>query len=151
MVIKMVKKLNIYSKEQTDTKLSSKQDKLVSGTNIKTINNQSLLGAGNINIGGGTSGHLKNYEVPGNNGQIKIANITNNHLIFGQTYPGSDDVKTFVVLGYSLLKDLAIDVYGANCSIEMSQDASGNYTIANIINTNTVSTKTLYITVLNFN
>lgn len=29
------------------------QDKLVSGTNIKTVNNQSLLGSGNINIGGG--------------------------------------------------------------------------------------------------
>ena len=31
------------------------QDKLVSGTNIKTINNQSLLGSGNINISGGGS------------------------------------------------------------------------------------------------
>ena len=31
------------------------QAKLVSGTNIKTINNQSLLGSGNISIGGGLS------------------------------------------------------------------------------------------------
>ena len=31
---------------------SSKQDTLVSGTNIKTVNNQSLLGDGNINIEG---------------------------------------------------------------------------------------------------
>lgn len=31
----------------------SKQDKLVSGTNIKTINNQSILGSGNITIEGG--------------------------------------------------------------------------------------------------
>ena len=31
----------------------SKQDELVSGTNIKTINNQSLLGSGNIDIQGG--------------------------------------------------------------------------------------------------
>lgn len=30
--------------------LSSKQDLLVSGTNIKTINNQSILGSGNITI-----------------------------------------------------------------------------------------------------
>jgi hypothetical protein len=29
---------------------NSKQNALVSGTNIKTINNQSLLGSGNINI-----------------------------------------------------------------------------------------------------
>lgn len=35
------------------------QDKLVSGTNIKTVNNQSLLGSGNINIsGGGGSSNL---------------------------------------------------------------------------------------------
>ena len=35
--------------------LASKQDKLVSGTNIKTINSQSLLGSGNISIESGTS------------------------------------------------------------------------------------------------
>ena len=42
----------------TDTQIatwSSKQDALVSGTNIKTINSQSLLGSGNINISGGSS------------------------------------------------------------------------------------------------
>ena len=38
---------------QTDlqTALNGKQDTLVSGTNIKTINNNSLLGSGNLNIG----------------------------------------------------------------------------------------------------
>ena len=36
-----------------NTQLSSKQNTLVSGTNIKTINNQSLLGSGNISISGG--------------------------------------------------------------------------------------------------
>ncbi len=37
------------------TEISTKQDELVSGSNIKTINNQSLLGSGNITIeGGGT-------------------------------------------------------------------------------------------------
>ena len=35
--------------------VASKQDTLVSGTNIKTINGQSVLGAGNIAIQGGTS------------------------------------------------------------------------------------------------
>ena len=33
--------------------IQGKQDKLVSGTNIKTINNQSILGSGNISIEGG--------------------------------------------------------------------------------------------------
>ena len=37
----------------TKTELNAKQDTLVSGTNIKTINNQSILGEGNIEIQGG--------------------------------------------------------------------------------------------------
>ena len=36
--------------------IDDKQDLLVSGTNIKTINNQSILGSGNITIEGGGSG-----------------------------------------------------------------------------------------------
>ena len=41
----------------TKTEVSAKQDKLVSGTNIKTINGNSILGEGNIEIqGGGGSG-----------------------------------------------------------------------------------------------
>lgn len=34
-----------------ETKLAGKQDSLVSGTNIKTINNESILGSGNITAG----------------------------------------------------------------------------------------------------
>ena len=37
-----------YTKEQVDTKLASKQDTLVSGTNIKTINSTTVLGNGNF-------------------------------------------------------------------------------------------------------
>ena len=37
----------------TDSALSGKQATLVSGTNIKTVNNESLLGSGNITIQGG--------------------------------------------------------------------------------------------------
>ena len=37
----------------TKSELNAKQDALVSGTNIKTINNQSILGEGNIEIQGG--------------------------------------------------------------------------------------------------
>ena len=44
---------NYYTKGETDTLLGEKQPTLVSGTNLKTINNESLLGEGNINIQGG--------------------------------------------------------------------------------------------------
>ena len=46
-----------YTSAQTESAItqavSGKQDTLVSGTNIKTINNESLLGSGNIDIQGG--------------------------------------------------------------------------------------------------
>ena len=55
----------------------SKQDTLISGTNIKTINHQSLLGSGNITIegGGGGSGVVMvgSFEID-NNGHL-IATI----------------------------------------------------------------------------
>lgn len=53
---------NYYTKSETSgatqisTALASKQDTLVSGTNIKTINNESILGSGNITIEGGGGG-----------------------------------------------------------------------------------------------
>lgn len=40
-------------------RLKNKQDTLVSGTNIKTINNESLVGSGNISVGGGTATDVK--------------------------------------------------------------------------------------------
>ena len=42
-----------YTKSQVDTAIATKQDTLVSGTNIKTINNESILGSGNITIEAG--------------------------------------------------------------------------------------------------
>lgn len=51
---------------------SSKQDALVSGTNIKTINNQSLLGSGNITI---QSGGSNTYYFDGQNNAANLAMI----------------------------------------------------------------------------
>lgn len=41
---------NYYTKTQVDTALQDKQDALVSGQNIKTVNNESLLGSGNVTV-----------------------------------------------------------------------------------------------------
>lgn len=41
--------------DSVEVDLSGKQDVLISGTNIKTVNNQSLLGSGNIDISGSVS------------------------------------------------------------------------------------------------
>lgn len=56
--------LDTYTQE-----MATKQDELISGTNIKTINNQSLLGSGNITIqGGGGGGDVNVIEVVKVNG-----------------------------------------------------------------------------------
>ena len=45
--------------------VDTKQDSLVSGSNIKTINGQSILGSGDIEISGGSGGGGKEYaEAP---------------------------------------------------------------------------------------
>lgn len=61
---------NVFIKDEStnlDQELYAKQDKLVSGTNIKTINGNSVLGSGNIEIEG------KNYSA-GDNIEITTEN-----------------------------------------------------------------------------
>jgi len=45
----------LTDKSYVDTELTAKQNMLISGTNIKTINGQSVLGGGNLNITAATS------------------------------------------------------------------------------------------------
>ena len=65
--------------DQTDLNnaLGDKQDVLVSGTTIKTINNQSILGSGNISVGGG-SGGTSDYDQLENRPQINNVTLTGN-------------------------------------------------------------------------
>ena len=60
---------NASSTYQTQSGMSSYQPLLVSGTNIKTINGNSLLGSGDIEIGGGgtidLSDYVKKVDAPG--------------------------------------------------------------------------------------
>lgn len=46
---------NLVTSGGVKTAVDAKQDTLVSGTNIKTVNSESLLGSGNITIEGGSS------------------------------------------------------------------------------------------------
>ena len=75
---------NYYTKGETDTLLGGKQPTLVSGTNIKTINNESLLGEGNINIqGGGGSITVDTSLDSGSTNAIANNAVTNNTLSGG--------------------------------------------------------------------
>lgn len=51
-----------YSNVDNKPDFSLKQDTLVSGTNIKTINGSSILGSGNINISGGEAISVGNIQ-----------------------------------------------------------------------------------------
>ena len=75
---------NYYTKGETDTLLGQKQPTLVSGTNIKTINNESLLGEGNIDIqGGGGSITVDTSLDSGSTNAIANNAVTNNTLSGG--------------------------------------------------------------------
>ena len=64
-------------KEQILSELANKQDTLVSSVNIKTINNETLLGEGNINITGG-SGGTSDYEDLDNKPSINDVELSGN-------------------------------------------------------------------------
>ena len=77
-----------YEKSEVDTALSSKQATLVSGTNIKTVNNQSLLGSGNISVSGGGLSIDDVYPV----GSIYMSvNSTSPATLFGGTWKQIED------------------------------------------------------------
>lgn len=78
-----------YDESEVDNLLNSKQNTLVSGTNIKTINNQSLLGQGNISIQGGGSDVVDLiYPV----GSIYMSvNSTSPSTLFGGTWEKIED------------------------------------------------------------
>lgn len=90
---------SFVTKTELNTNLSQKQDKLVSGTNIKTINGQSLLGNGNIAItssGGSSGGSTPDYGiiadgVTDNSAIIRNALTQTNYLILpsGKIYLAS--------------------------------------------------------------
>ena len=54
--------LGDFEADRVDAKLIKKQDILVSGQNIKTINGESVLGEGNILIEGGSNAHSDWFE-----------------------------------------------------------------------------------------
>lgn len=76
-----------YTKTETDNAItaatSTKQDTLVSGTNIKTINNQSILGEGNIDIQGGGSSYTAGDGIDITNDVISVSGVSHNSLADG--------------------------------------------------------------------
>lgn len=59
-----------YTTQAEKDAWSAKQDALVSGTNIKTINNQSILGEGNITIEGGGTINIDQSVISGSSNAV---------------------------------------------------------------------------------
>lgn len=86
---------NYYTKQETDNLLDDKQDELVSGTNIKTINNESILGSGNIAISSGAT------YTAGTNIEITSGNVINNTIPYVNDSHGTYITPNGTVSGYA--------------------------------------------------
>lgn len=110
--------LNGYATETyVDTGLTSKQATLVSGTNIKTINNQSLLGSGNIDIQGGGGSYTAGNGIDITNDTISIdtsvvATQTNISDMATQTWVGNQGYLTSSALTNYVTTNTAQDISG---------------------------------------
>ena len=121
--------------ETVSGQVANKQDTLVSGTNIKTINNESLLGSGNIDIQGGSS-YTAGRGIDITNDTISfslpISATTGDNLIIGdktnQVNGLNNSAKSIVFGRYSKVKSYDSLVGGYNCSNEKAQSqVFGNY------------------------
>ena len=92
--------------------ISGKQDTLVNGENIKTINNQSILGSGNLDIGGGsgTSDYDQLNNRPSINNNTLTGNKTSSQLGLQSELVSGTNIKT--INNQSLLGSGNIDVSG---------------------------------------
>lgn len=111
--------------QQNITDWNDKQDELVSGTNIKTINNESILGSGNITIQGGGS------YTAGTNIEITNTDVINNTIPYSEggteQYPGRlvGSLKSGGNIGNNSVGfGNEIDTKGAN-SIVLGNQAQG--------------------------
>ena len=84
-------------KSDIDTLSTSKQDLLVSGTNIKTVGGQNLLGSGNIDVGGGL--YFTAVAVSATTGDIATvtnASITADHVVAECVFANPSAITTDV-------------------------------------------------------
>ena len=122
--------------------MTTKQDTLVSGTNIKTINNQSILGSGNIDIEG-VSDYTELTNKPSINGTTLEGNVnlatpeqlnakqdtlvsgSNIKTINNQSLLGSGDIKVNRTRIYANdIKDVENGVYVSVSTNTLATDAA---------------------------
>ncbi len=126
----------------TQTALDAKQATLVSGTNIKTVNNTSLLGSGNITIagGGGTWGSITGTLSNQTDLQTALdGKVDENTAITGATKTKiTYDAKGLVTAGADAttadIADSTNKRYVTDANLTVIQNTSGTNTGDNAVN-----------------
>lgn len=108
---------------------NNKQDALVSGTNIKTINNESVLGSGNISI---VSYHNFNPSWTTNSTTEAFCDsiVNDSSAVAGMTYLGKlmcSDLPSGLVQGEAVVEIISNDVNGKAIDITLSSVTNSPY------------------------
>ena len=117
--------------------VSNYQAQLVSGTNIKTVNNTSLLGSGNISVGGGNVTHDASTEagsaVTLNADQLEGYTLNNLLKLFypvGSVYQNTSNVNPSTWISgttWTLISSVALaseNVFGNGYSLGLTYDGA---------------------------
>ena len=99
----------------TTSELNNKQDTLVSGTNIKTINNTSILGSGNINIEAGGGG-VNFISLEAQNNDLDLLDLVTNAQS-AETYVLSNDGDVEITVATEGSSEIVIAEKGAIISV----------------------------------
>ena len=91
-------KSDVYTKNQVNALLEDKQNTLVSGSNIKTINGQSLLGDGNITVAAESDKIRQPYATEDTSYRILLNGEPNNYTDTKQSVAQAADVSINPVL-----------------------------------------------------
>lgn len=117
------------------TQLAGKQDKLVSGTNIKTINGQPILGSGNIAIAGGTdtggeATDLKGFD-PQSAGYVKAMQVDMNERPTVCGYPMAVIGKGAPDFTPDFIGQMYIDSEGGKIYVSVNVENAGGFKVLN--------------------
>lgn len=137
--------VDIMSQKAVTDALNTKQNTLVSGTNIKTINGQSLVGTGNITIESDATfnnGHNAVSSVAGIpvSKRLVIATISNNGSFTLASTP-ADGREIHVIVHNTNSSDIEITMPSGSNYVKMSGDtltvAGNSYADINVISDGT--------------